>query len=81
MEIHIHAPRAVCESRDPKGLYQRARQGRIAHFTGIAAAYEAPEQPDLLINTSTAPAAASAARIVDFLLATGRIAGSRFAIA
>jgi len=41
----------VCESRDPKGLYKKARNGEIPHFTGIDDPYEVPEQPDLALKT------------------------------
>ena len=50
-EVHVHADLDVCEARDPKGLYKRARAGEIPEFTGISAPYEAPEKPELLINT------------------------------
>jgi adenylyl-sulfate kinase len=51
-EVHVHAPLAVVEARDPKGLYARARRGEIPQFTGIDAPYEAPEQPELRIDTA-----------------------------
>ena len=50
-EIHVVAPVEVCESRDPKGLYKRARAGEIPRFTGVSAPYEEPEQPELSIET------------------------------
>lgn len=49
--VHIHADLDVCESRDVKGLYQKARAGEITEFTGISAPYEAPIHPDLVVNT------------------------------
>lgn len=51
-EVHVSTPLAVCEVRDPKGLYLRARSGEIRDFTGVSAAYEAPIDPDLRIDTS-----------------------------
>jgi len=51
-EIHVHAPFALCEQRDVKGLYARARRNEIAAFTGISDSYEAPVAPDLVIDTS-----------------------------
>jgi adenylylsulfate kinase len=51
LEIHAACDLAVCEERDPKGLYARARRGEIAEFTGISAPYEAPEKPELSVNT------------------------------
>ncbi|MDC0719540.1 adenylyl-sulfate kinase [Nannocystis bainbridge] len=47
LEVFVDAPLAVCESRDPKGLYRRARAGEIADFSGIDAPYEPPDAPDL----------------------------------
>jgi len=51
-EIHVEAPLSVVESRDPKGLYRRARLGEIRNFTGIDSPYEPPENPDLLLDTT-----------------------------
>jgi bifunctional enzyme CysN/CysC len=50
-ELYVNAPLDVCETRDTKGLYKRARSGEIAEFTGISAPYEAPENPELIIRT------------------------------
>ncbi len=50
-EIYVRCPLEVCEQRDPKGLYRKARQGLIADFTGINSPYEPPESPDLLLDT------------------------------
>lgn len=52
-EIHIATPLPVCELRDPKGLYRRARSGELTDFTGISAPYEAPDNPVLRLDTST----------------------------
>jgi bifunctional enzyme CysN/CysC len=49
-EVYVDTPLAVCEARDPKGLYARARRGEIRNFTGIDSPFEAPEQPDLLLH-------------------------------
>lgn len=51
-EIYVNTPLATCEARDPKGLYAKARAGQLAEFTGINAAYEPPQHPDLIIDTS-----------------------------
>jgi len=51
-EIYVRAPLALCESRDPKGLYRRARAGEIKDFTGVSAPYEAPTEPELVVDTS-----------------------------
>jgi len=52
VEIHVDAPLDVCESRDPKGLYAKARAGVIRNFTGIDSPYEAPEEPEIVVDTS-----------------------------
>jgi len=54
-EIHLSTPLAVCEQRDPKGLYQRARAGAIAHFTGITDPYEVPTAPALRLSRPWPP--------------------------
>lgn len=51
-ELHIATPLAVCEDRDPKGLYKKARRGEIKGFTGIDDPYEAPRNPELVVDTS-----------------------------
>lgn len=77
LEVHVNTPLVVCERRDVKGLYARARRGEIAHFTGVSDAYEPPTKPDLLIDSSTC----ELARAVDFLFSSlnegGRIAAQR----
>lgn len=52
-EVYVSTPLAVCEARDPKGLYRRARAGEIKEFTGISAPYEAPSAPHCNLDTST----------------------------
>lgn len=51
LEVYLSTPLAVCEARDPKGLYRRAREGGVSEFTGINAPYEVPEAPELVLNT------------------------------
>lgn len=51
-EVYVNTPLAICEQRDPKGLYAKARTDELAQFTGVSAPYEAPLQPDLTIDTS-----------------------------
>ncbi len=53
IEIHVATPLAVCESRDRKGLYAKARKGLIPEFTGVSAPYEVPEKPEMCIDTSS----------------------------
>lgn len=54
-EIFVDCPVSVCESRDIKGLYKRARAGEIKNFTGVSAPYEPPENPDLILRTEHCP--------------------------
>lgn len=51
-EVYLSTKLEVCEQRDPKGLYQKARRGEIPEFTGISAPYEAPEKPELILDTA-----------------------------
>jgi adenylylsulfate kinase len=67
VEIYVTAPLEVCEARDPKGLYARARAGEIADFTGISAPYEAPEHPELEVDTHLGSVEACADLVVGFL--------------
>lgn len=66
-EIHVKADLATCESRDPKGLYQRARRGEIPDFTGISAPYEEPEKPELVVDTATQDISQSVALVLDYV--------------
>ena len=59
IEVYVNTPLAVCETRDPKGLYKKARAGLISNMTGINSVYEAPEVPELSIDTSQAHATAA----------------------
>ena len=67
IEIYINAPLAVCEERDVKGLYQKARKGEIKGFTGIDAPYEAPTNPALEIRTDQMDVAAATEEILSFV--------------
>ena len=51
IEVYVDCPVDICETRDPKGMYQKARQGIIREFTGISAPYEAPENPEIHLRT------------------------------
>jgi bifunctional enzyme CysN/CysC len=68
-EVHIDAPLRVCEHRDPRLLYRRARHGEIADFTGISSPYEEPATPDLRINTEALDVAACIERLVRYITA------------
>src|SRR4051812_7460454 len=67
VEVHVQCPIDVCEERDVKGLYKKARAGEIKEFTGISAPYEAPLQAELTIDTSRQSVEASARQILDYL--------------
>jgi len=67
IEVHVDAPVEVCEQRDVKGLYKKARAGEIKEFTGISAPYEAPEKPELRIDTTGQSVEASSQQILGYL--------------
>ena len=66
-EVFVATPIEVCEARDPKGLYARARAGTIANFTGISDPYEIPFEPDLRLDTATCSLAECVAATMTFL--------------
>jgi adenylylsulfate kinase len=72
VEIFIDTPLAVCEQRDPKQLYAKARRGEISDFTGISSPYERPEHPELVVTTTSTPLA-SAQMVLSYLHAQGII--------
>lgn len=67
LETHLCADLRVCEQRDPKGLYKKARAGAVAEFTGVSAPYEVPQEPALKIDTGRLSVAASVAEIMRLL--------------
>ncbi|MCL7957887.1 MAG: adenylyl-sulfate kinase [marine benthic group bacterium] len=71
LEVFVEAPLEVCEERDPKGLYKKARSGEIPEFTGISAPYEAPLSPEIVVNTSSDDVATCVDRIIDVLAERG----------
>ncbi|MDO9105032.1 MAG: adenylyl-sulfate kinase [Methylovulum sp.] len=72
-EIHCQCPIETCEQRDVKGLYKKARAGEIPFFTGIDSPYEAPEQPELVVNTHEQSLEESVERVIELLLQRGVI--------
>ena len=74
VEVFVDTPIEVCEARDPKGLYAKARAGELTGFTGVDDPYEAPEQPDLVIAAGSVAPGAAAAAIVERLERIGVIA-------
>ena len=73
LEIFIDTPITVCMSRDPKGLYEKAKQGQIKNFTGIDSPYEAPEDPELVIKTVEGDAETHASAIFAYLQEKGYV--------
>jgi adenylylsulfate kinase len=68
IEVFVDAPLEVCEQRDVKGLYKKARAGKIKNFTGIDAPFERPETPDIIINTAELSIAESLDRLLALVL-------------
>jgi len=66
--VFVEAPLEVCETRDPKSLYKKARAGEIRDFTGIGAPYEAPEDPEIVVRTDEQTVDESVATILEQLL-------------
>lgn len=77
IEIYCHCPVEVCETRDVKGLYHRARAGEVKDFTGISAPYEAPLKPELVIDTANQPLADCVIQVLDFLKGRGLLPTDR----
>ena len=71
VEVFVNTPLDVCEDRDPKGLYKKARAGQIKGFTGIDDPYEAPEKPEITLHTERQSIEESVAQILDELTARG----------
>lgn len=71
IEVFVDCPLEVCEERDPKGLYAKARSGEIPEFTGISAPYESPETPEICLATAELTVEESADRIIEYLRAGG----------
>jgi bifunctional enzyme CysN/CysC len=68
IEVFVDTPLEICEDRDPKGLYKKAREGKLPNFSGISSPYEAPENPDITINeTQTKTKPNSLKQIIDLL--------------
>lgn len=73
IEVFIDTPLDVCESRDPKGLYEKARKGEIPNFTGISSPYESPTNPEIHVKTAELDIESCAAQIVGYLKEKGYI--------
>ncbi len=75
VEVHVATSLEVCEQRDPKGLYKKARSGEIPSFTGVSAPYEAPERAELVIDTAERSVDECADQVIAHLRSTGFISG------
>lgn len=73
IEVFVDAPLEVCERRDPKGLYKRARAGELPNFTGIDDPYEPPVSPELLLKSAEGTPEVQASNVVQFLESIGKI--------
>jgi adenylylsulfate kinase len=73
IEVFVDAPIEVCEKRDPKGLYKKARAGELKGFTGIDDPYEAPEKPELRLDAGSKDAETLAAEVIAYLRKAGKI--------
>ena len=73
IEVYVSTPIEVAEQRDPKGLYRKARRGELSNFTGIDSPYEAPESPELTVDTTSLEPEAAADLIIEHLRSNGYI--------
>lgn len=73
VEVFVECPLNICEERDPKGLYKKARSGEIKEFTGISAPYEEPNKPEVVVNTSELSVIESARQVVVYLEKAGLV--------
>lgn len=71
IEIFVDCPVDVCAVRDPKGLYQKAREGKIPEFTGVSAPYESPANPELVLNTAELSVEDCVRKVVEYLQTRG----------
>jgi adenylylsulfate kinase len=76
IEVHCHCPLEVCEARDPKGLYRKARAGLLPEFTGIASPYEAPQAPDVVVDSAEDSVEQEVGRLLAELERRGIVADS-----
>ncbi|MFO7791971.1 MAG: adenylyl-sulfate kinase [Candidatus Saliniplasma sp.] len=73
IEVFVYCPVSVCEERDVKGLYKKAREGKIDNFTGISDPYEEPEDPEIKLNTHEETIDESVQNVIDYLEENGYI--------
>ncbi len=73
VEVLVDAPLDVCQSRDPKGLYRKARAGQLRGLTGVDAPYERPEHPEITLHSAKAPPEMLARQVLQWLISTGKL--------
>ena len=73
IEVFVDTPLEICEERDPKGLYKKARAGEIQNFTGISDPYESPQNPEVVLAGGSASPSELADQVVDYLRSAGKI--------
>ncbi|HSH43448.1 MAG TPA: adenylyl-sulfate kinase [Arenicellales bacterium] len=73
LEVFVSAPLSLCEERDPKGLYKKARQGQIPNFTGVDSPYEPPEQPEVILDTADGTPEECADALIRYIIEHGYI--------
>lgn len=73
IEAYLDAPLEVCEKRDPKGLYRKARAGALADFTGIGAPYEPPETPSIVLETATSTVGECTHRLLELVKRSSKL--------
>ena len=73
IEIYCRCPIEVCEERDVKGLYKKARQGLVNNFTGISSPYEIPENPELSIDTAGKSLEECVVKVIEYLQSRGKL--------
>jgi bifunctional enzyme CysN/CysC len=75
IEVYVDTPLDVAETRDPKGLYKKARRGELKNFTGVDSPYEAPERPEVRVDTTSLQPADAAEYIFEYLVGAGLLEG------
>ena len=73
IEVFVDAPIEVCEARDPKGLYKKARSGQLKNFTGIDSEYEKPQSPDIVLESSKKPPEELADYVLEYLISKTKL--------
>ena len=73
IEVFVDAPIEVCEARDPKGLYKKARSGQLKNFTGIDSEYQKPPSPEIVLESSTKPPEELADYVLEYLISKTKL--------